>query len=61
MLDDFGRKAVAAIADLGHYRWLRLKPMNGKRAYDVTMPLERVNALKVSLPRTCPMNLSTGA
>jgi hypothetical protein len=24
-LDDFGREAVAAIADLGHHRWLRLK------------------------------------
>jgi hypothetical protein len=25
LLDDFGREAVAAIADLGHHRWLRLK------------------------------------
>ncbi|MGA2639124.1 MAG: hypothetical protein ABSF11_15765, partial [Methylocella sp.] len=32
LLDNLGREAVAAIADLGHNRWLRLKPMNGKRA-----------------------------
>src|SRR5208283_4454603 len=30
LLDDFGREAVAAIADLGHHRWLRLKSLNGK-------------------------------
>src|SRR3984893_2297297 len=39
LLDDFGREAVAAIADLGHHRWLRLKSLNGKPAGDVTMPL----------------------
>jgi hypothetical protein len=39
VLDDFGREAVAAIADLGHHRWLRLKSLNGKPAGDVTMPV----------------------
>src|SRR3984893_12713501 len=38
LLDDFGREAVAAIADLGHHRWLRLKVTDGKPAGDVTMP-----------------------
>ena len=38
LLDDFGREAVAAIADLGHHRWLRLKVIDGKPNGDVTMP-----------------------
>jgi hypothetical protein len=38
-LDNLGREAVAAIADLGHHRWLRLKSLNGKPAHhDVTRP-----------------------
>ena len=40
LLDDFGREAVAAIADLGHHRWLRLKVIVGKPNGDVTMPPE---------------------
>ena len=39
LLDDLGREAVAAIADLGHHRWLRLKSRNGKPTDNVTMPL----------------------
>src|SRR5271157_1972009 len=38
LLDDFGREAVAAIAALGHHRWLRLKVTDGKPTGDVTMP-----------------------
>src|ERR1019366_772450 len=38
LLDDFGREAVAAIGDLGHHRWLRLKVTDGKPNGDVTMP-----------------------
>ncbi len=38
LLDDFGREAVAAIADLDHHRWLRLKVTDGKPNGDVTMP-----------------------
>jgi hypothetical protein len=38
LLDDLGRKAVAAIADLGHHRWLRLNVTDGKPNGDVTMP-----------------------
>jgi hypothetical protein len=38
LLDDFGREAVAAIADLGHRLWLRLKVTDGKPNDDVTMP-----------------------
>src|ERR1700730_8656410 len=38
LLDDFGREAVAAIADLGHHRRLRLKVTDGKPNGDVTMP-----------------------
>ena len=38
LLDDFGREAVAAIADLGHHRWLRLKVTDGKPNGDVTIP-----------------------
>src|ERR1039457_3088406 len=40
LLDDFGREAVAAIGDLGHHRWLRLKVTDGKPNGDVTMPLQ---------------------
>src|SRR5208282_5373243 len=36
LLDDFGREAVAAIADFGHHRWLRLKSLNGKPTDNVT-------------------------
>jgi hypothetical protein len=39
-LDDFGREAVAAIADLGHRLWLRLKVTDGKPNGDVTIPPE---------------------
>src|SRR5580692_3575944 len=39
LLDDFGREAVAAIADLGHHRWLRLKVTDSKPNGDVTMPV----------------------
>ena len=38
LLDDFGREAVAAIADLGHHQWLRLKSLNGKPTNNVTRP-----------------------
>src|ERR1700730_11839651 len=38
LLDDFVREAVAAIADLSHHRWLRLKVTDGKPNGDVTMP-----------------------
>jgi hypothetical protein len=38
LLDDFGREAVAAIADPGHHRWLRLNVIDGKPNGDVTMP-----------------------
>jgi hypothetical protein len=37
LLDDFGREAVAAIAD--HYQWLRLRVTDGKPNGDVTTPL----------------------
>jgi hypothetical protein len=37
-LDDFGREAVAAIADLDHRLWLRMKVTDGKPNGDVTMP-----------------------
>jgi Resolvase, N terminal domain len=36
----FGREAVAAIADLSHHRWLRLKVTDGKPNGDVTMPAD---------------------
>jgi amino acid transporter len=42
LLDDFGREAVAAIADLSHPRWLRLKSLNGKPTGDVTMPARAI-------------------
>ena len=45
LLDDFGREAVAAIADIGHYRWLRLRVTDGKPNGDVTMPAELLRAL----------------
>jgi hypothetical protein len=35
LLDHLGRKAVAAIADLGHHRWLRLNVTDGKPNGDV--------------------------
>jgi hypothetical protein len=38
LLDDFRREAVAAIADLGRHRRLRLKVTDGKPNGDVTMP-----------------------
>jgi hypothetical protein len=41
LLDDFGREPVAAIADLGHHRWLQLKVADGKPDTDVMMPLRR--------------------
>jgi hypothetical protein len=40
LLDDFGREAVAAIADLAYHRWLRLKSLNGKPTDNVTRPPE---------------------
>ena len=49
LLDDFGREAVAAIADLGHHRWLRLKSLNGKPTNNVTRPA-RLPALMSSHP-----------
>jgi len=44
LLDDFGREAVAAIAD--HYQWLRLRVTDGKPNGDVTTP---VAAMKSSV------------
>src|SRR5450631_4271742 len=44
LLDNLGREPVAAIADLGHHRWLRLKSRNGKPNGDVmvwTPPTQR--------------------
>src|ERR1700730_12934420 len=38
-LDDFQREAVAAVADLSHHRWSRLKVTDGKPNGHVTMPL----------------------
>ncbi len=38
LLDNLKREAVAAIVDLGHHRWLRLKALNGKPADNVTRP-----------------------
>src|ERR1035437_3957426 len=38
LLDNLGREAVAAIVDLGHHRWLRLKVTDCKSNGDVTMP-----------------------
>lgn len=35
-LHDLGRKAVAAKADLGHHRWLRLKSLDGEPTLDAT-------------------------
>src|SRR5208283_4870157 len=46
-LDDFGREAEAAIADLDHRLWLRLKSLNGKPAGDVTMPIQALRAKTV--------------
>ena len=39
LLDNLGREAVAAIADLGHHQWLRLKSLNGKPTNNVTRPV----------------------
>ncbi len=39
LLDDLGRKAVAAKADLGHHPWLRLKSLDGGSTPDVTRSL----------------------
>src|SRR2546421_7776673 len=58
LLDDFGREAVAAIADLGHHRRLRLKVTDGKPNGDVTMP-SRVSFNNSSLSR--PLKLSMKA
>jgi hypothetical protein len=38
LLNNLGREAVAAITDLGHHRWLRLKSLSGKPTNDVTRP-----------------------
>jgi hypothetical protein len=38
LLDNLGREAVAAIADLDHHRWLRLMVIDGKPADNVTRP-----------------------
>ena len=43
LLDNLGREPVAAIADLGHHRWLRLKSRNGKPADNVTWPSPALN------------------
>src|ERR1019366_7508606 len=54
LLDDFGREAVAAIAALGHHRWLRLKVTDGKPNGDVTMPrCARLPARRGPYPRGC--------
>src|SRR5580692_9041725 len=50
LLDDFGREAVAAIADLGHHRWLRLKVTDSKPNGDVTMPSRSFVRLERRLP-----------
>src|SRR5882724_1224065 len=39
LLDNLGREAVAAIVDLCHHRWLRLKSRNGKPTDNVTKPV----------------------
>jgi hypothetical protein len=43
------REAIALIADLGRYRWLRLKPMSGKRAGDVTIRDFSINIFESAL------------
>src|ERR1019366_7693827 len=48
LLDDFGREAVAAIAALGHHRWLRLKVTDGKPNGDVKEPLQAVSRPRIS-------------
>src|ERR1700730_14960094 len=58
LLDDFGREAVAAIAELGHHRWLRLKVTDGKPAGDVTMPFRLLAGTKIP-NRNGAMRLST--
>src|SRR5208282_2132547 len=54
LLDDFGREAVAAIADLGHHRWLRLKVTDGKPNRDVTMPTASLSANGKRFPPQLP-------
>ena len=49
LLDDFGREVVAAIADLGHHRWLRLKVIDGKPNGDVTIPSQQPDDLDVAM------------
>src|SRR5450759_1980166 len=36
LLDNLGREAVAAIVDLGHHRWLRLKTRHGNPDHNET-------------------------
>src|ERR1019366_9303993 len=43
LLDNLGRKAVAAIADLGHHGWLSLKSLSGKPTDNVTRPFEALH------------------
>jgi hypothetical protein len=57
LLDDFGREAVAAIADLGHHRWLRRKSLNGKLNGEVTMPSQSVRG-GPPLTKLCQFGLS---
>jgi hypothetical protein len=63
LLDDFGREAVAAIADLGHHRWLWLKVTDGKPNGDVTMPridvlINNAGAMFSSCQLTCRVTVS---
>ena len=53
LLDDFGREAVAAIADLGHHRRLRLTVTDGKPNGDVTMPSRYFRALALGRTHRC--------
>jgi hypothetical protein len=46
LLDNLGREAIAAIAELGHHQWLRLKVADAKPNDDVTRPTGE------SLPKT---------
>ena len=41
-MDNLGREAVAAIAELGHHRWLQLNVTDGKPNDDVTRPIRIV-------------------
>ena len=49
LLDDFGKEAVAAIADLCHHLRLWLKPISGERRGDVTMPRRRLSVMVVMM------------